>query len=117
MKVKLQIKIIDDNGEQFLGNGIVWLLEKIETFGSISKAAEEMNMSYSKSWKIIKKLEKNLGVELLIRRKGGYERGGTKLSPLAKDIVQTYNIFKNDIQNYSEKKFRKFFSKLQGYFE
>ncbi len=112
MKIKLNIKIIDENGNQFLGNGIVWLLEKIDIHGSISQAAKEMNMAYSKSWKIIKNLEKNLGEELLERKKGGNEHGGTKLTLTAKDIVKKYNELKMDITHYTEKKFDKKLKKL-----
>lgn len=107
MQIKIRIKIINDSETQFLGEGIIWLLEKIDKYGSINKAAKEMNMSYSKSWKIITNLEKNIGTKILKRKKGGSDRGGAELTPLAQEIIENYNITKNKISGYAEKIFAK----------
>ncbi|HPG29751.1 MAG TPA: LysR family transcriptional regulator [bacterium] len=102
MKIKISFKILDDSGMQFLGNGIIWLLEKIDECGSISGASKDMNMSYSKALKIIKNLEKNINEDIIKRKKGGFERGGAKLTGRAKSIVKNYNLLRNKIEKYAE---------------
>ncbi len=87
MEIKVTVKILNENGEPVVGNGIVWLLEKIEETGSISAAAKKMNMAYSKAWKIIKKMEDNLNIKILIRTKGGENKGGAELTEIAKKII------------------------------
>ena len=57
---------IEKNNKSFLGKGRIELLKNIEKYGSISKAAKEMKMSYKAAWDaidIINKLAKKVVVE------------------------------------------------------
>lgn len=45
--------------EKFFGPGVASLLRLVERTGSLQTAAAEMQMSYSKAWKIIRKAEGN----------------------------------------------------------
>ena len=56
----------EDNGIGF-GKGIVMLLERVEKFGSINKATQDMGMAYSKAWRILKATEAEFGVTLVTR--------------------------------------------------
>jgi len=105
MKVAVSIRIIDDNGNKAIGNGIIWLLENIESTGSISAAAKKMGMAYSKAWKILKNLESFMGAEILIKNKGGFDKGGATLTPIAKIIVKVFEDYKMKVAGYSEKIF------------
>ena len=46
--------------EKFFGPGVASLLRLVERTGSLQTAAAEMQMSYSKAWKIIRKAEGEL---------------------------------------------------------
>lgn len=60
--------------EKFFGPGVASLLRLVERTGSLQTAAAEMQMSYSKAWKIIRKAEGELGFPLMERRVGGAGR-------------------------------------------
>ena len=114
MKLKVKISIADEKNRGFFGIGIVWLLEEIEKTGSINKAAKNMRMSYSKAHKILKRAEEKFGKKLLVKKKGGIERGGSELTNFAKEFIKKYKIFQKSIKDFAKKKFEseilKFFS-------
>ena len=60
--------------EKFFGPGVASLLRLVERTGSLQTAAAEMQMSYSKAWKIIRKAEGELGFPLMERRRRLLER-------------------------------------------
>jgi len=47
-------------------------------------------MSYRFVWNYLKKMEEALGEAVVEKERGGIERGGTKLTPLGKDLLRTY---------------------------
>ena len=108
MKLKVKISITDDQNEEFMGIGLVWLLRRIKKFKSINQAARDMDLSYVKALKIINRLEKDLGQKILIRKRGGKDRGGAELTPFAEQFLERYDRFQKDIKKYSEKKFSDF---------
>ena len=65
MKIHLKLVVLNEQGLPFMGRGPVELLRGIERLGSINQAAKEMNMSYVKAWKIIKRMEASLGGKML----------------------------------------------------
>jgi molybdate transport system regulatory protein len=90
------VRILDARGERVFGEGIATLLGEIERAGSIAEAARAMGMAYSKAWRIIRNLERALGVPALTREKGGRSRGGAVLTPKARDLLRIYRtIFKS----------------------
>jgi len=112
-KIKLSIKITNQNtGEHIFGDGILMLLEKIRDTGSIKKAAKEMRLSYSKAWKIIKRLENQTSAKVLEVYKGGKLRGGAKLTNIAENLINDYKKYYNNIYNYSQKLYPKSFKKI-----
>jgi len=91
---------IEKEGKSFLGKGRIELLKKIEKYGSISKAAKEMKMSYKAAWDavdIINKLSNNEVVEKVSGGKGG---GGTRLTEYGKHLI---NVYENAKKLYEEK--------------
>lgn len=115
MKLKLKISIADGNNESFMGIGLVWLLGRIKRFRSINLAAKDMKMSYAKAHYILKRLERNLGQKLLIKRKGGYDRGGTELTPFAEGFIQRYDRYQRKVKRFAEKEFPGFFKGLDRF--
>ena len=89
MKVKGNFWI-EKNNKSFLGRGRIELLKKIDKYGSISKAAKEMKMSYKAAWDavdIINKLSNKSVVEKVSGGKGG---GGTRLTEYGKKIIEIF---------------------------
>jgi molybdate transport system regulatory protein len=81
---------IEEDGKSFLGRGRVELLKKIDQYGSISKAAKDMKMSYKAAWDavdIINNLAKREVVEKISGGKGG---GGTKLTDYGKKLIEIF---------------------------
>ena len=76
MKVSYRLWM-GEEGEKVLGSGPVALLKGIASTGSLSASCRQMGMSYSKAWHVIHRLERHLGLSLVVRRVGGAKGGGT----------------------------------------
>ena len=108
-KLTAKIRIHLFKNDKCFGPGICSLLEEVDKCGSLRKAAMDMNMSYSKAWKIVKQCEENLGFKLLISTTGGKSGGGAFLTDDAKQIINSYNMYCADIEDYSSKLLDKYF--------
>ncbi|OUJ18330.1 Molybdopterin-binding protein ModE [Methanonatronarchaeum thermophilum] len=64
------------------------LLKSIEEYGSINRASKVLSRSYSHSQKRIDRLENAFG-RLIDRRRGGVDGGGSELTSLAEQLVET----------------------------
>ncbi len=107
--MKLKTKVILKNETDFWGPGMLELFLRIEKLGSIHMAAQDMHMSYSKCWKLIKRAEKELGYPLLIRRTGGKNGGSSQLTEEGKNFIDSYSALQHEIQETSDRIFRKYF--------
>lgn len=110
--LKLKISLVNGKNESFMGIGLVWLLERIRKYKSIRLAAKDMGMSYMKAHGILNRLEKNLGQQVLIRRRGGYDRGGAELTDFAEKFIAEYDKCRKRVHAYANKEFGMFVSKL-----
>ena len=63
-----------------MGPGVLELLERIREYRSINRAAEQMGLSYVKALHMLNRLETDLGRRVLVRRRGGNDRGGSELT-------------------------------------
>jgi molybdate transport system regulatory protein len=96
MILKLRYKIwIEKDGEKVFGDGPLDILHRVERTGSLRQAAEEINMSYSQAWNLIKDLEERLGFKLLERKIGGKSGGGSQLTEQARDLMMKFEIFRD----------------------
>ncbi|WP_245589031.1 winged helix-turn-helix domain-containing protein [Desulfatirhabdium butyrativorans] len=66
------------------------MLEAIERNGSIQAAAKELKMSYRALWGRITATEKRMGRQLLTRNVGGSSGGGSRLTPFAKTLLESF---------------------------
>jgi molybdate transport system regulatory protein len=80
---------LENNGKAF-GVGPCQLLQLVDSLGSLNKAAQKMNMSYSQAWRLIRAMEKRLGLELMRRKVGGANGGGAELTEQARRIISNY---------------------------
>ncbi|MCX6340147.1 MAG: LysR family transcriptional regulator [Candidatus Aureabacteria bacterium] len=94
-----------------MGIGLVWLIRRIQKFGSIRRAAEDMGMSYVKALRILNRLERKLGTKILVRRIGGAMRGGTALTPFAEQFVEQYERYHARVTDFARREFIRSFRK------
>jgi len=108
-EMKVVYKVwIDQDGKVF-GDGPHDLLKRVEKTKSLHQAAQQMGMSYSKAWRLIRTIEGRLGFALLERRVGGPSGGGSQLTPMARNLMKDYKQFRNDVKKAIEKIYQRHF--------
>jgi molybdate transport system regulatory protein len=108
--MKVGYKVWLDNDGKAFGEGPYRLLKLIEKTGSINRAAAEMEMSYRKAWKILKMVEEKLGFELIERKIGGTEGGGSQITKKGGEIMENYGLFREEVKTSMDKLFKKYFA-------
>ncbi len=91
--------------EKCFGPGMADLLERVDRLKSLRKATIEMNMAYSKAWRIVKTAERNLGFKLLRSSTGGRGGGGAVLTDEAKRFLLAYRRFEGAVRQYADEAF------------
>lgn len=86
----------------YLGIGRVTLLEKIDEFGSINRAAKEMSMSYKKAWKLIEELNRMYDEPLVVKEQGGRSGGGTRLTEKGQLAIKQFRAFEQKLTQFLE---------------
>lgn len=80
----------------FFGLGRAQLLQRIQQHGSLSKAAEEMRMSYRAAWGKIKSTEEIMGVRLV--EKVGGNKSGFRLTEEGRGIMEQFLDWYADVE-------------------
>lgn len=111
MKLRSEFRIEKD-GERVFGKGPLILLEKIDELGSLNKASNDLQMSYSKGWSIIKRAEALLGYELLNTYTGGVDGGGSSLTPKARMLIRSYKDFCQEAEKILDELYIKYFGNI-----
>ena len=91
-----------------MGPGLLRLLRGIEETRSIAQAARAMDLSYVKALRILTRLERHIGRELVRRSKGGAERGGAELTPAGRRLVRDFQNLHDTITNHAGRRFDRF---------
>jgi len=107
--MKVRYKIWLDNGGKAFGQGPYELLRRMEKTDSLHQAAHQMNMSYSKAWKVIQNMEKRLGFAFLEKKIGGLSGGGSWVTSEGKEFLRRYERFESDAKEVIEKTYQKYF--------
>ncbi|HUI67507.1 MAG TPA: FmdE family protein [Nitrospirota bacterium] len=100
---------IEVGGEPVFGRGRRFLLEAIDSYGSINRAAQEVDISFRKAWGHIKAMESRLGMKLVERQAGGKNGGGATLTDDARKFLKKYEVLEKGIQEMVDKRFRSIF--------
>lgn len=100
---------IEKQGQVVLSSWRVQLLEAIAETGSISAAAEKMNISYRRAWDKIHESEERLGVKLVETQTGGVDGGGSQLTGIATDYIQRFHQFTSGLNEVIAQRFEEFF--------
>lgn len=109
MRLRVKIGLRDAADESFMGLGPAWLLRGVQSRGSLSAAARELEMSYSKAHKLVRKLEAALGRPVLTVSRGGSGRGGAALTPAGLRFLERYEELDAAVRREAERLFKKTF--------
>ena len=104
--VRLRLWLETEDG-MFFGTGRGMLLEAVDRFGSLKKAAEHLGMSYRAAWGKIKKTEKVLGVMLI--EQAGSRKGGHRLTPGGRLLMGKFREWYEAVENSAVDKARELF--------
>jgi molybdate transport system regulatory protein len=84
---------IEQDGLVVLSSWRVKLLEAIAAAGSISAAAEQLNVPYRRAWEKIQEIEQGLGVKVVDTAVGGQGGGGAHLTEAGLKAVAQFHAF------------------------
>lgn len=87
-------------GTDFLGSDRIALLEKIDEYGSITKAAKAVGISYKTAWDTVNAINNLSEKPLFIRMTGGKSGGGTILTEEGRDVIRTYRIIQEEHEKF-----------------
>jgi len=109
-RIKIRTKVwLEKEGRPVLGAGKLNLLRAVEKEGSISKAAKRVGMSFRRAWGSLDSAEKNIGVKLLERKKGGAGGGSSTLTQQARDLIAKFDQLMGELKEFTERRFRSIF--------
>ena len=100
---------IERDDQVVLSKWRVQLLATIEQTGSISAAAERMQVQYRLAWDRLEEMEHGLGLRLVERHVGGAGGGGARLTESGRDLVQRFNRLAEQIDTCLAEQFREAF--------
>jgi len=86
----------------FGGPGRIALLEYIDTWGSITRAAKAAQLSYKAAWDAIDTMNTLAGEPLVQRLTGGKGGGGTRLTPRGLQLVVNYRRLEAEHRRFVE---------------
>lgn len=91
---------IDGKEGTFIGYGRIVLLEKIREFGSITKAAKSMEMSYRHAWELVDSMNRQAKKPLVESSTGGKGGGGARLTEDGEKAIKLFWKFYGDFQDF-----------------
>ncbi len=88
-------------GDENLGGpGRIDLLSKVAEFGSITRAAKAIGMSYKAAWDAIDTMNNLAGEPLVERLAGGKGGGGTRLTRRGEQLVENFRIIEREHRQF-----------------
>ncbi|MDY6903123.1 MAG: LysR family transcriptional regulator [Thermodesulfobacteriota bacterium] len=106
-----KIWLEDADGNVVFGLGRYRMFEAIHRLGSINAAAKELKIGYRAMWARIHATEERLGQDLLVKKTGGSAGGGSRLTPLARALVQRFESIRSCVEKETDTLFEDAFSK------
>ena len=97
--IKIRYRLwIDKNGNSFLGEGRIVLLQKIKEYGSISSAAKAIDISYRKAWQLVENMNRTSEKPLVIKKSGGKNGGSTVVTAEGERAVKEFSMLKQKME-------------------
>lgn len=98
----------------FFDEKMFLLLQQVQETRSVRTACRRMQISYSTGWNMIRTLESQLSVKLIIRNQGGANGGQSTLTPEGLKLIGHYSDFLKELREYADYLYKKHFD---GVFE
>src|SRR5260221_12020467 len=98
-KKSIRIRVrcwVEVDGVKFFGPGPADLLQRIIDYGSITKAAKSMDMSYKNAWALIDDMNRIANQPYVITNKGGRRGGGAEVNPDVKKVLGEFKRLRNN---------------------
>ena len=92
---------LEKDGKVIIGEGRATLLKFILEFESLTKAAEEMGMSYRHAWGIVQEINEVLGKEIIHSERGGVDGGKTQLTDEGRRLLEDFDKMNGTVQTLS----------------
>jgi len=108
-KMKPVITVRVANEGVFFGPGVMMILEALETHGAMKDACRQTGISYSKAWRILNEVERQLGYPVVSRQHGGSSGGGCMVTPAGQKIMSSYRESEKRIKAYADQVFEELF--------
>ena len=83
------------------------LLEMVRRTGSLQMACHAVHISYSKGWKLVRRMEAALGFPLLARVVGGSAGGGSQLTAEGADLLHCYQQMEKEVLATAKESFER----------
>lgn len=90
-------------GKPFLLEKRIELLHAIEKYGSISKAAKAVPMSYKSAWEAVDTMNALSPEPIVSRETGGKDGGGTTITEYGRQLLENYAILKAEHTRFLER--------------
>lgn len=91
MTADIALELMVDSGV-LVSSKQINLLKAIQKTKSITKAAQELDMSYKNAWDTINQINLKSKFPLINRINGSKKNSGTQISEYAKNIIKTYEL-------------------------
>jgi molybdate transport system regulatory protein len=101
---------LEQDGDVTLSVWRVQMLEAIERTGSITGAADALDVPYRRVWERLNECEERLGIQLVERQTGGEGGGGAHLTETGRDYVARFNQITDGLAELIQERFRAAFS-------
>ncbi|MDR2360302.1 MAG: LysR family transcriptional regulator [Oscillospiraceae bacterium] len=108
MRGKVKVWLSNDD-VGFFGPGALKLLKFMDEKASLKAACAEMNLSYSKGWKIIRNIELGLNCAILTRQQGGRYGGGCSLTNAGRELTRKYEELSKRINEVTQEIYKEIF--------
>jgi molybdate transport system regulatory protein len=95
------------DGAFLMGPRYLRFLEAVDRAGTIRAAGREVGWSYRTCLNRIREMERVLGAKVLATTRGGTSRGGARLTPAARRLVQLFARWRREAVRLSDVAFRK----------
>lgn len=91
---------VETDDDRYMGIGRLELLTQIQEQGSISKAAQQMGMSYKRAWDLVSSLNAQSGKPLVNTQAGGKRGGGAKVTAEGQQLIQEFRELQERFQAF-----------------
>ena len=104
MRPVVSVRVAKDS--VFFGPGVMMIMEALEAAGAMKDACKKTGISYSKAWRILNEVERQLGYPVVSRQHGGPSGGGCMVTPAGREIMSKFREAEKRIHAYSELVFK-----------